>query len=133
MIRTFKDKLEAGGKSMITAWVNDDYDKITAKMISDAYDEGDETAISTMHETGEILGYGLSNIINLLNPDVIILGGGMSLAGERLLKPAREVVNEHALKISQNACSIVTAALKDTAGMLGAAIYACERMGCRGT
>lgn len=98
MIRTFRDKLEAGEKSIITKRVNDDYDAITAKMISDANDEGDETAINTMRETGEILGYGLVNIINLYNPDVVILGGGMSAAGERLFSPARRVVSEHARK-----------------------------------
>jgi glucokinase len=127
MQKTLKDKLEAGEKSIITRWVNDDYDKITAKMISDAYDEGDETAISTMRETGDILGYGLTNIINLYNPEVVIIGGGMSKAGERLLEPARKVVSGHAIKISQSACSIVTAELGDSAGMLGAAIYANER------
>lgn len=129
MLKTFKDKLDAGEKSIITKWVNDDCGQISAKMISDAYDEGDETAISTMHETGEILGYGLVNIINLYNPDVVILGGGMSKAGERLLNTARKVVSTRALEISQNACSIVTALLGDSAGMLGAAIYANERMG----
>ncbi len=127
MLKTFKDKLEAGEKSIITKWVNDDYDQITAKMISDAYDEGDLTAISTMHETGETLGYGLVSIINLYNPEIVIIGGGMSAAGERLLKTARNVVSARALKISQSACSIVTAELGDSAGMLGAAIYANEK------
>jgi glucokinase len=128
MLKTFRDKLEAGEKSIIAEWVKDDFGRITAKMISDAYDEGDDAAISTMQETGEILGYGLVNIINLYNPELVIIGGGMSAAGERLLKPAREVVSGRALQISQNACSIVTAELADSAGMIGAAIYAGERM-----
>ncbi|WP_312641585.1 ROK family protein [Hydrogenoanaerobacterium sp.] len=128
MLRTLTDKLQAGSKSIITQWVHNDYNKITAKMISEAYDEGDSTAVSTMHETGEILGYGLVNIINLYNPETIIIGGGMSAAGERLLATARNIVSTHALKISQTACSIVTADLGDSAGMLGAAIYANEKI-----
>jgi glucokinase len=128
MVRTLKYKLQAGERSIITHWVNDDYDKITAKMISVAYDEGDTAAINTMHETGVILGYGLVNIINLYNPELIVIGGGMSAAGERLLLTARNIVHTHALEISQNVCSIVIADLGDSARMLGAAIYANERI-----
>lgn len=128
MVQTLNDKLQAGEKSIITQWINDDCNKITAKMISEAYDKGDTAAINTMHETGEILGYGLVNIINLYNPELIIIGGGMSSAGERLLATARSIVSTHALQISQNVCSIVAADLGDSAGMLGAAIYANERI-----
>lgn len=128
MVHTLNDKLQAGEKSIITQWINGDCNKITAQMISEAYDQGDTAAVNTMHETGEILGYGLVNIINLYNPELIIIGGGMSSAGERLLAAARSVVSTHALQISQNACSIVAADLGDSAGMLGAAIYADERI-----
>lgn len=60
---------------------------------------------------------------------MVVIGGGMSAAGERLLAPARNIVHARALKLSQAACSIVTAEMGDAAGMLGAAIYARERMG----
>lgn len=128
MLRTLKEKLQSGRYCIITQWVGKDYDKITAKMVSDAYDAGDDIAVETMNETGEILGYGLTNIINLYNPETIIVGGGMSTAGERLLKPARRVVETHAIKISQSVCSIVVASLGDSAGMLGAAVYADSRL-----
>jgi glucokinase len=128
MLRTFKEKLQAGEKSVITEWVNHDPQKITAQMISVAYDQDDPAAVRTMNETGELLGYGLVNIINLYNPELIIIGGGMSAAGDRLLEPARAVVADHALEISRQACSIRVAKLGDAAGMLGAAIYAKERL-----
>lgn len=128
MLCTLKEKLEDNRASIIRDWVLNDLDKITAKMVSDAFDSGDAVAIETMEETGRLLGYGLVNIINLYNPEVIIIGGGMSAAGERLIKPARAVVKSHALKISCENCSIVTALLGDTAGMLGAAIYAKQRL-----
>ena len=108
-------------------WVNGNPDKITAKMISNAYDLGDHMAIDTMNETGVILGYGLVNVINLFNPEILIIGGGMSAAGERLLQPARKIVAEHALRLSREHCTIVTAQLGDSAGMLGAALYARQR------
>ncbi len=128
MIRTVKEKLQDGQRSILCDWVQNDYDRITAQMISEAYDMGDAVAVHTLQETGELLGYGLVNVINLYNPEVIILGGGMAGAGERLLSKAREVVDHHALRISNAACTIVTAALGDAAGMVGAAIYAKQRL-----
>lgn len=44
-------------------------------MISEAYDLEDSLAVEVMHETGVLLGFGLANVINLLNPDVVIIGG----------------------------------------------------------
>ena len=60
-------------------------------------------------------------VIRLRDPECIIIGGGMSAAGERLLSKAREIVDTHALEISRKACTIVTAQLGDASGMLGAA------------
>ena len=116
--------MQDGEQSVIYDWINGDYNKITAKMVSEAFDKGDAVAINTLHETGEVLGYALVNIINLYNPECIIIGGGVSLAGERLLKSAREIVERKALQISKNACEIVTSLLGDASGILGAAIYA---------
>lgn len=127
-VRTLIEKLEDGTPCIIREWVNGDLERVTAKMISDAYDSDDRIAVETMTETGEILGFGLVNIINLFNPEIIIIGGGMSAAGERLLQPARKVVDSHALRISRSNCYITTAQLGDAAGMLGAAIYAKQRL-----
>lgn len=124
ILRTLKEKMQGGEQSVIYDWVNDDYDKITAKMISEAFDEGVPVAINTLYETGEVLGYGLVNVINLYNPECIIIGGGMSAAGDRLLKRTREIVEKKALEISRNTCEIITSSLGDASGMLGAAIYA---------
>ncbi len=124
IIRTVHEKLEAGMESVLTEWVNGDLAQLTAAMVSQAYDTGDKVARETLHETGEILGYGLCNVISLFNPDIIIIGGGVSHAGERLLKETRRIVDERAIRISRAACEIVTAGLGDAAGMLGAAIYA---------
>lgn len=127
ILDTIKEKIAAGNSTIMSEWVNGNPDKITAKMISNAYDLGDHMAIDTMNETGVILGYGLVNVINLFNPEILIIGGGMSAAGERLLQPARKIVAEHALRLSREHCTIVTAQLGDSAGMLGAALYARQR------
>lgn len=128
MVNTLIEKLNAGQNSIIQEWSGYDPSQMTAKMISEAYDLGDQTAIEVMHETGTILGFGLSNVINLYNPEIIIVGGGVSAAGDRLLNVVRETTAKHALKLSNNACSIQAAQLGGRAGMIGAAVYANERV-----
>ena len=59
--------------------------------------------------------------------DFIIVGGGMSRMGDRLLQYTREILDTHALRIPYGCCTIVTAVLGDAAGMLGAAVYAKEQ------
>ncbi|AOZ90843.1 ROK family protein [Paenibacillus crassostreae] len=124
MVNTFIEKLNNGQRSIIQDWVDQDQSKISAKMISEAYDLGDHLAIEVLHETGKILGFGLSNVINLLNPEIIIVGGGMSAAGDRLLNIVRETTAKHSLKLSNQACIIQQAQLGEKAGMIGAATYA---------
>lgn len=128
LVNTLKKKLNQGAQSIVCEWVQNDHKKITAKMISLAFDEGDAAAIEVFNETAEVLGYGIANAINLYNPETVIIGGGLSNAGERLLGRAREVVGEHALEIPHAACSIVTAELGDCAGMFGAAVFSAKRM-----
>ena len=87
-----------------------------------------------MRETGELLGYGLCAVFSLYNPEIIIVGGGMSRMGDRLLQYTREILDTHALRIPYGCCTIVTAVLGDAAGMLGAAVYAkihCGNLRCR--
>ncbi|MEV5029486.1 ROK family protein [Paenibacillus sp. LPE1-1-1.1] len=128
MVRSFTEQLELGRASIVRSWVGEEYADITAKMISDAYDQGDALAIEVMQETGRILGFGLANVINLLNPELVIIGGGMSAAGDRLLDTVRETINKHSLKLSSQACKVVQASLGGRAGMVGAAAYANKRL-----
>jgi len=128
MVNTFKEKLRDGRTSIIQEWVHHNLEAIEAVMISEAYDLQDHLAIEVMHETGSLLGYGLSNVINLLNPELIIVGGGMAAAGDRLLSTARETVQNHALKLSSQKCKIVQAELGNRAGTVGAASYALRKV-----
>lgn len=128
MVNTFKEKLDTGRTSIIESWTQGEREKITALMISEAYDAEDELAVEVMHETGDLLGYGLSNVINLLNPELIIIGGGMAAAGERLLGSVRASVNSHALQLPAGKCRIVQAELGSSSGIWGAATYAQIRL-----
>lgn len=133
MVNTFREKLNEGRTSVIQKWTKGKEEEITALMISEAYDHGDALAIEVMKETATILGFGLANVINLLNPDLIIVGGGMAAAGDKLLNPVRETVNQHALKLSGSKCKIVQGELGSRAGTVGAASYAYSKLQNVGT
>jgi glucokinase len=69
---------------------------------------------------------GLSSIVNMLNPEVIVIGGGVIAAGEMLLEPARAEMHARALAPARDAVRIVAAEFGDQAGMIGAALMARE-------
>jgi glucokinase len=85
---------------------------------------GDEGACSVMAAVGRSLGAGLASVVNIFEPEVIVIGGGASAAGDLLLDPAREVVADRALRPSRDLVRIVPAALGEEAGMVGAGLFA---------
>ena len=89
---------------------------------------GDPAAVSVLAAIGRRLGYGLVGVVNVFNPELIVLGGGALAAGELLLEPAREVVAERALPPVREMVSIVPAEFGDEAGMLGAALLALDSL-----
>jgi glucokinase len=99
-------------------------ENITAKEVSLAAQNGDSLAQSVIARTAYYLGIGLVNLVNIFNPEVIIIGGGLSKMGDFLLEPARQVVRERAFPLLAQAVRIVPAELGDDAGVFGAAVFA---------
>ena len=85
---------------------------------------GDPTACSVMAAIGRSLGAGLASVVNIFEPEFIVIGGGASAAGDLLLDPAREVVAQRALRPSRDHVRIVPAALGEEAGIVGAGLFA---------
>ena len=75
------------------------------------------------------LGVGIVNLVNIFNPEMIIIGGGMAKMGDLLLNPARQVVRERAFQLPAQAVRIVPTQLGDDAGVLGAAVFAFQQEG----
>lgn len=96
-------------------------DRLTAADVGAAAAAGDSLATAVLAEAGRWLGIGLANIINILNPDLVIIGGGVAAAGELLLGPARREVAARALPVPRRHVRIVPAALGGDAGPIGAA------------
>lgn len=88
-----------------------------------AYD-GDEAAIEVLELIGTRLGVAIANYVNIFNPEVVVIGGGVMAAGELLLEPARAVLAARALPPSRDEVRIVTAEFGVEAGMVGAAAMA---------
>jgi glucokinase len=90
---------------------------------------GDARAVEALAGIGRVLGAGLVTIVNVFEPEVIVIGGGFSDAGELVLGPAREVVAAEALQPGRDFVRIVRAELGPEAGMIGAALIALEALG----
>jgi glucokinase len=113
--------LEAGVPSMLTDMVEGDLDRITAATVYEATVRGDGYATEVMKDTAKFLGAGVANIINILNPEMVVIAGGVTHAGDHLFEPLRAEVRRRAFKSAQERCRIVSAELPGTAGVVGAA------------
>jgi len=93
---------------------------ITAKDTADLAGGGNHVAGEIFNETGRYLGRGLSMLANSLNPERIIIGGGISLAGELLLNPVKKEFNENTMDVLRKNIEIYLSPLGQDAGVLGA-------------
>jgi glucokinase len=103
--------------------------EISGPLVTDLAHDGDAAAIEALAAIGRWLGVGIANLVNMLNPDVVVIGGGVIAAGELLLAPARAVVAERALSPSKEHVRIVPARFGAESGMLGAAALAFDGCG----
>jgi glucokinase len=111
----------AGVDTSLPRYVNGDLAKITAQVVYEAAHDGDDFAREVVKDTARFLGAGVANIINIFNPQVVVICGGVTLAGDRLFVPLRSEVNRRAFKPAVAVCRIVPGELTGTAGVYGAA------------
>lgn len=101
---------------------------VTGKTVTEAAAAGDEAATEVLELAGTRLGVGLSSLANIFNPDVIVIGGGVIVAGDLLLEPARRELRKRALP-PMNETPVRAAQMGNDAGMIGAAEMALEESG----
>ena len=102
--------------------------EVTGHLVTELAHDGDPAAIDALALIGGRLGVGIANLVNMLNPDVVVVGGGVIAAGDLLLGPARAVVAERALSPSKELARVVPARFGAESGMLGAAALALEEV-----
>lgn len=113
--------IEAGADSLLPDLVNSRLEDITAATVYEAVVLGDPYANDVMRETAKFLGAGVANMINILNPAMIVIAGGVTKAGDHLFIPLRAEARKRAFRSAMDACQIVSAQLTGTAGVIGAA------------
>ena len=118
------ERISRGEWSMITDLVSGDLSRVTAEVVESAARRGDAVAADIFHTAAVNLGIGVVNLMHLFNPEIIIIGGGVSKAGGMLFEPVRQVVAERAMRDIE--VSIVPAALNDDPGLLGAVALVLE-------
>ena len=116
-----KNKILSGRKTAITELVSGDLSAITPEIICRAARKGDRLSMDFWNDVGERIGVVMSGVVDLLNPERLVIGGGMSDAGELLLKPIRQTIKERAMAVPNGAVKILKAELGNDAGIVGAA------------
>jgi glucokinase len=116
-----REGIEAGAESILVDLVAGDLDRVTAVTVYEAILQGDAYAGEVMVETAKLLGAGIANIVNILNPEAVVIVGGVTRAGDYLFNPLRSEVRRRAFKSAERVCRIVPGELPETAGVIGAA------------
>jgi len=114
-------------KSLVKNLIKKSNYRLSLKLVDKAAKMGDRFAIEFWKDVGIKLGIMLTGVINFINPERIIIGGGVANAGKFLFGPLGMTINKRAMKIQRKSVKIVKARLGEDAGVIGAAVLAKER------
>ncbi len=121
LVRDVVARIRNGERTMITKLAGGEASKITAKMIGIAARRGDRFARKVWVDAGNKIGIGLTGVVNLLNVEKIVVGGGVAEAGKALFDSIKDTVAARAMKLPAKTVKIVKAKLGYDAGVIGAA------------
>jgi glucokinase len=122
-----QQKVNEGRSSHMVDLAGGHLNKITAKEVGEAATAGDAVALEVVAFAGRVIGIGLVNLLHLFDPEIVVIGGSVSLMGDVLWRPMLATVAECALTSYQD-IPIVPAALGDDCGLLGAAALAASAL-----
>ena len=121
-------QITQGANTSIVELVNGDVSKIDAKVVFEAAKQGDELAKELISQLAYYFGVGLANLVNIFNPELILIGGGVAKMGDLLLQPAIKVVKKRAFATSAATVKIKPALLGDDSGVLGAVAFVLDNL-----
>lgn len=124
--RMFRDKIREGSTSLVTAKISDP-DQISMDDILEAALADDVLAIELLAQLGDNIGRGIASLINVFNPELVILGGGLLATGDYIGLPVQTAINKYSLSLVSNDTRIVHSRLGEDAGLLGACLLVRNR------
>jgi glucokinase len=123
LIRQTREAMNEHPESKLWQVAQGDLSKVDGRTPFAAQELGDETAQQVLRTYAGYLATGITNMVNIFQPEVVCVGGGVSNAGEALLAPVREIFDrEDYARDSKNRCKLVIASLGNDAGIIGAAM-----------
>lgn len=128
LAREARHRIKEGIRTSILEYAGGDVEKVTAQVIHSAAEQGDSLAKELIARTGYYVGIGLANLINIFNPELIVIGGGLSNIGDMLLEPAFKTAGVRAYKEAFQVVRFASAELGRNSGVLGAAAFALQEM-----
>jgi len=126
--RQAREGIQSGNSSLIKDLVNNDLDKIDISTVIQAANSGDQFAISLFAEVGKWLGRGMAYLIQIFNPELIIIGGQVAVANQFILAPIQQAIHTFSNRDISNDTEIQFSELGTKAGTMGSAAYALERI-----
>jgi glucokinase-like ROK family protein len=117
---TAQSRMARGQKSLLNELCGGDISKVTTEMVANAAKEGDELALNVFKRAMEYIGIGVANLVNLFNPEMILIGGGVSMAGDIFFDSIKEVVSKHVMQASPRELNIHPVAYGKNAALMGA-------------
>jgi glucokinase len=127
--RQARESVVRGVPTLMADLAGGDAKRITAKLVAEAASQGDVEAQEILAEAMNYLGIGMANLVDLFNPQLIVIGGGLTNIGEALFGPVRRAIDRRALRSLAQRVRVVPAALGDKVGVLGAAAVALAQIG----
>jgi len=128
LTREARRRVKEGAATSILGYAGGNIDGINAEAVHEAARAGDSLAKELIAQAAYYLGVGLSSLINIFNPEIVVIGGGLSNIGDMLLKPAFEEAGRRAYEQTYQAVHFARAELGRDSGVLGAAAFALRKM-----
>jgi len=126
--RILLERIQSGESSILSTRISGEEDPITLDEIITAVNKEDLLCIEIVEEIGQKLGKQIAGLINIFNPELVIIGGTVSLTGDYITQPIKTAVRKYSLNLVNKDSAIITSKLKDKAGIVGACMLARSRM-----
>jgi glucokinase-like ROK family protein len=119
LFKKITDAIQSGERSLLTEKIQGQWERLSVELVVEAAQAGDQVAIRALEEIGHSLGIGIASLLNALNPEVVVLGGILSIASDFLFPVVNEEIQKRALPWNRETVKIIRAAHGSDAAVKG--------------